>query len=93
MINKIEQWVIDRNIQTQDPKVQICKTVEELGELARSLIEDDKSAQVDAIGDVAVTLIAIALQLNLSFEECLEYAYNEIKDRKGKLINGVFVKE
>lgn len=93
MIKLIEQWVKDRNIQTQDPKVQICKTVEELGELARALIKEDKSAQVDAIGDVAVTLIAIALQLNLSFEECLAYAYNEIKDRKGKLINGVFVKE
>lgn len=25
--------------------------------------------------------------------ECLEYAYNEIKDRKGKLINRTFVKD
>jgi hypothetical protein len=26
-------------------------------------------------------------------EECLEVAYNDIKDRKGKMIDGVFVKE
>ena len=40
-----------------------------------------------------VTLICIAEQLGLKFNDCLDYAYNEIKDRKGKLINGTFVKE
>lgn len=35
----------------------------------------------------------IAMQLGLKFDDCLDYAYNEIKDRKGKLINGMFVKE
>ena len=37
-IEKVEQWVIDRNIHTIDPKVQMCKTMEELGELARAII-------------------------------------------------------
>ena len=36
-VEKVEQCVIDRNLHTQDPKVQMCKTMEELGELARAI--------------------------------------------------------
>lgn len=92
-VEKVEQWVIDRNLQTQDPKVQMCKTMEELGELAEAINKGDKEKQMDGIGDTVVTLICIAQQLELKFNDCLDYAYNEIKDRKGKLINGTFVKE
>ena len=92
-IEKVEQWVIDRNLHTQDPKVQMCKIVEELGELARAINKGDVKCQIDGIGDTVVTLICIAMQLGLRFNDCLDYAYNEIKDRKGKLINGSFVKE
>lgn len=35
----------------------------------------------------------IATEYNTTLEETLEMAYNEIKDRKGKMIDGVFVKE
>ena len=38
-------------------------------------------------------LTPIAQSFNTTPDECLEIAYNEIKDRKGKLVNGVFVKE
>lgn len=92
-IEKVEQWVIDRNLHTQDPKVQMCKTMEELGELAKAINKSDKEKQMDGIGDTVVTLICISEQLGLKFNDCLDYAYNEIKDRKGKLINGTFVKE
>jgi len=40
-----------------------------------------------------VVLTILAMQTNTSVEECAELAYSEIKDRKGKMINGVFVKE
>lgn len=93
MIEKIKQWVIDRNLQTADPKVQMCKTIEELGELARAINKNDVEGQMDGIGDTVVTLICISQQLDLDFNKCLEYAYNEIKDRKGKMIDGIFVKE
>ena len=93
VIEKIKQWVIDRNLQTADPKVQMCKTMEELGELARSINKGNREGQIDGIGDTVVTLICISQQLGLDFNECMEYAYNEIKDRKGKMIGGVFVKE
>lgn len=92
-IEKIKQWAIDRNLHTGDARVQMCKTMEELGELASGINKGNKELQKDSIGDVVVTLICISLQLGLDFDECLEISYNEIKDRKGKLINGVFVKE
>lgn len=92
-VEKIEQWVIDRNLHIQDPKVQMCKTMEELGELARAINKGDKEKQMDGIGDTVVTLICIAKQLGLKLNDCIDYAYNEIKDRKGEFINGMFVKE
>ena len=44
-IEKIEQWAIDRNLHTQDPKVQMCKTMEELGELAKAVNKGNKEGQ------------------------------------------------
>jgi len=35
----------------------------------------------------------IALFEGLSFEDCVQHSYDQIKDRKGKMIDGVFVKE
>jgi len=93
VIKQIEKWVIDRNIHTQDPKVQMCKTVEELGELASALNKNNPKQLKDSIGDTVVALIAIALQSGVDFTGCMEIAYNEIKDRKGKMIDGLFVKE
>jgi len=93
VIDQIRQWVIDRNLQTADPKIQMCKVVEELGELANAINKNNIDGQIDGIGDTVVTLICITEQLGLDFEDCLEYAYNEIKDRKGRMVDGIFVKE
>ena len=93
LIKNIQDWVSDRNLDTQDPRIQMCKTVEELGELANAINKDNKVDAMDGIGDVVVTLICISMQLNVDFNECLKMAYNEIKDRRGKLIDGVFVKD
>ncbi len=38
-------------------------------------------------------LLALCRSMNLDPVECLEHSYNEIKDRKGRMIDGVFVKE
>ena len=93
LIEKIQDWVSDRNLETQDPRIQMCKTVEELGELANAINKGNKADAMDGIGDVMVTLICISMQLGVDFNECLKIAYNEIKDRKGKMVNGMFVKE
>jgi hypothetical protein len=50
-------------------------------------------ATIDAIGDVLVTIIILSYQLELNPWDCLESAYNEIKERKGQTIDGVFIKE
>ena len=93
LIKNIQDWVSDRNLNTQDPRIQMCKTVEELGELADAINKGNKVDAMDGIGDVVVTLICISMQLGVDFNECLKMAYNEIKDRKGKMIDGVFVKD
>ena len=93
VIERVQKWVIDRNLQTADPRIQICKTVEELGELANAINKNNLEAAKDGIGDTVVTLICISQQLGFDFNECIEFAYSEIKDRKGRMVNGVWVKE
>lgn len=93
LIKNIQGWASDRNISTQDPRIQMCKTMEELGELANAINKGRKADAVDGIGDVVVTLICMSMQLGVDFNECLKMAYNEIKDREGEMINGMFVKD
>ena len=45
------------------------------------------------MGDIFVTLIILCEQIGLNPIKCLDMAYEKIKDRKGKTINGVFIKE
>jgi hypothetical protein len=48
---------------------------------------------IDGIGDAMVVLTILAAQHNVNLEACVAAAWDEIKDRKGRMINGVFVKE
>lgn len=80
-------------VSADNAKTQFMKVTEELGELAEG-INKDKAEQVkDSLGDVLVTLILLAEDLNLNLLDCLSYAWNEIKDRKGEVKDGSFVKE
>ena len=81
-------------------KAQLDKTIEEVKELeaaimnALTLPKELKNNEIkDAIGDIYVTLVMQAGVWGLEIEECGEYAYTQIKDRKGKMVKGVFVKE
>lgn len=91
----IIRWAYERGImQNSNPQTQLLKTMSELGELADAIIKGDMDGVEDGIGDVLVTLIIVARMMELSPVECLDRAYDEIKDRKGFLSsNGVFVKE
>ncbi|WP_425539430.1 MazG-like family protein [Microaceticoccus formicicus] len=93
LIEKIKDWAIDRNLHTGDPAGQINKLFEEGGEIAKAFNKQNTEDLKDGIGDVIVVLTVLSLQLNLDITECVKLAYEEIKDRRGKLINGVFVKE
>ena len=72
-------------------KDQYMKLIQEAGELSDSLCK--RKDIKDDIGDMMVVLINIMVRNNLTMDECLAVAYNDIKDRKGKMIDGVFVKE
>ena len=92
LVEKIAQWHRDRNlIDGSTDKDQYMKLIQEAGELSDSICKGKDIR--DDIGDMMVVLINIMTRNGLSMEECLQVAYDDIKDRKGKMINGVFVKE
>lgn len=92
LVQKIAQWHYDRNlIDGSTDKDQYMKLIQEAGELSDSICKG-KDVK-DDIGDMFVVLINIATRNKLTITECLETAYNDIKDRKGRMIDGVFVKE
>ena len=92
LIEKVKQWHHDRNlIEGSTDLDQFGKLLEEVDELRQSMLFAEDVT--DDIGDIMVVLINIAERNGLTLEQCLEHAYNDIKDRKGKMVNGVFVKE
>ena len=66
--------------------------MEEAGELGRAVLKDNQAEFVDAIGDMVVVLTNMAMLGGTSIETCIDAAYDEIKNRKGKMVNGTFVK-
>lgn len=91
---RIRQWAADRNlIEGSTAWHQVRKLIEETEELSFALHENNVEETKDAIGDIQVVLAVMCAQLNLDIDECREIAWNEIKDRKGKMVDGVFVKE
>ena len=151
LIKKVEEWSMERGLNTADPNKQRLKLWEEFGELNAAIARNDREGAIDAIGDMLVVMIiykqqlgygsndvlkpkqdnidfigrledidlidctgrgiydsgncieclgmivenltVLAYRLNTNLKECLAAAYDVIKDRKGKMINGVFVKE
>ena len=93
LVEQVEAWSVDKNLQNGNPDRQALKFYEEAGEVAAALSRGQMDALKDGIGDTVVTLIILAQQHDMTLQECLQYAYDEIKRRKGKTINGTFIKE
>lgn len=102
LIENVEQWFVDRNLDSLDGTGQLSKLQEEVDELKEAFWKqyatDDHSVdyrceEEDAVGDIMVVLIGYCMQRNIDINKALQLAYNEIKDRKGRVIKGVFVKE
>lgn len=93
LTNQIRKWAIDRNLDSADPDKQMLKLGEEFGELCQGMAKNKPEQVIDSIGDMYVVLTVLSMQLNVDIQYCVQKAYNEIADRKGKIINGTFVKE
>lgn len=89
----IQSWSKQRELDKADPMKQMVKLMEEIGELANGLNKSNDKVIVDSVGDVFVVLTILCQQLNIDLTSCVAAAYDEIKDRKGQLVNGIFVKE
>jgi len=100
--NNIRKWAAERGIYDNgDPKTQYIKLVEEVGELGVGILKEDHEAIRDAIGDIVVVLTNLTELLSNNYvmladaniEKCINEAYEVIKNRKGSMKNGTFVKE
>lgn len=91
----VGKWADERGIYEHSTlQAQVLKAVSEMGELADAAIKGDGEALEDAIGDVVVCLINAAFLAKVNMDECFARAWDEIKDRKGRMVaGGAFVKE
>lgn len=106
-VQNVRQWAADRDIDTQGTSAgQMEKVEEEVGELREATEnlqldfhnhgearQETLEAMADAVGDTVVTLVCYCEVTGTDFLDACWAAWNEIKDRKGKMVNGVFVKE
>lgn len=89
----VVMWAHERHIfNLSDPLRQSLKTLEEVTELVEGVANGNLPEVIDAIGDILVTLIIQSRMQGVTLDYCLGKAYKEIKNRKGEMINGKFVK-
>ena len=95
LTKQISAWHKARKITLNgNSNTQTIKLGEEYGELCSGIVRGDKDLIKDSIGDMVVVLIAVAELEGMTLEECVNGAYDEIKDRRGHLnADGVFIKE
>jgi NTP pyrophosphatase (non-canonical NTP hydrolase) len=92
---QIIRWAEARKIiPNSTPEVQLLKAVSEMGELADATLKHDREAMEDAVGDVMVCLVNYCALQDLNLVDCMEVAYDQIKNRRGTLLpSGVFQKD
>ena len=91
--NLIRNWADERGIYTKgDVKTQYVKLTEELGETGKAILNQDTPEIIDGIGDMVVVLTNLAHLAGTTIEHCIDQAYKEISQRKGKMVNGTFIK-
>ena len=94
LIENVKTWAEEKNLlKKENSKAQMLKVLEELGETAGALLKNKNKEIIDGLGDSFVTLIILCYQLDLEPKQCLQSAWDEIKNRKGKTVNGTFIRE
>ena len=89
----VVNWANNRNlIDGSSPQAQYMKLIEEAGELAAGIAKQKPELVTDSVGDVLVVLAILCEQLDVNLLECFEAAYGEIKDRRGIMVNGIYIK-
>ena len=93
LVNKVRKWGREKNI--NNVYSQFGKIVEELGETISEVNHggENTEALMDGLGDTLVTLIIFADILGFDIEDCLKVAWEAIKNREGKTVNGMFIKK
>jgi len=90
----IREWADERGLyENGDTKTQALKLVEEVGETCRAILKEDREEVIDGIGDCVVVLTNLAELVGVPIEICIEAAYDEIKNRTGKMVNGTYKKD
>lgn len=87
-------WAHGKGLLIKDnSKAQVCKMIEEVGEVAKEVLQGTRDGLANEIGDVLVTAIILAAQNDLNAMECLGMAIDKIKKRTGQTVNGTFIKD
>lgn len=90
----IREWAKEKGIYEKgDAKTQYIKLQEEAGELAKAILKKDEEEIVDALGDCVIVLVNLSELCGYKLEDCIDSAYNVIKNRTGKMENGTFKKD
>ena len=89
----IKKWAIERDLQSGNPKAQMLELLKELIKLGNNINNLGVGQIMESIGDIYVGLVVLCMQLGPDVNDCIKAAYEEIKDRKGKMVDGIFVKE
>lgn len=94
LIADVVDWADDKGlVKEENSDKQLIKVIEEVGELASAILKKKRKEEIDAVGDIMVTLIIFAEIRGYDVMSALGYAYQEIKDRTGKMVDGSFVKD
>lgn len=92
LIRSVMRWHYDRNTIHGGTNIQqLPKLLEEMGELAGNLARGRD--RKDDYGDILVVLLGMMERDGLTMYECLLRSYSDIKDRKGRMEDGIFIKE
>jgi NTP pyrophosphatase (non-canonical NTP hydrolase) len=94
LISDVVDWADDKGlVKEENSDKQLIKVIEEVGELASAILKKKRKEEIDAVGDIMVTLIIFAEIRGYDVMSALGYAYQEIKDRTGKMVDGSFIKD
>jgi Phosphoribosyl-ATP pyrophosphohydrolase. len=92
-ITEVEHWARARGLdKPSNSSKQLIKLMEEVGELSAAYNKGQQDKVIDSMGDIQVVLIILCMQLGIGYGTSLLDAYRQIKYRKGKTIDGSFVK-